>query len=95
MAAMDRGISMMRSAKSRTREPLDRRQLRLIHALLAFPAAGIIGFAGHTLVKTVVSDSTTIAVPTPENTKDDNASPGQRGDEPDSASEIRNVARIL
>ena len=86
---------MMRPAKSRTREPLDRRQVRLIHALLAFPAAGIIGFAGHTLVKNVVSDSTTIVAPAPEHTKDDNASPGQRGDEPDSANETRNVARIV
>jgi hypothetical protein len=95
MAVMDRGISIMGSAKSRTREPIDRRQFRLIHALLAFPAAGIIGFAGHTVVKNVVSDSTTIVAPAPENTKDDSASPGQRSDEPDSASEVRNIARIV
>ena len=56
---------MMRSAKSQAREPIDRRQLRLIHALLAFPAAGIIGFVGQTLVKNVVSDSTTIVAPAP------------------------------
>lgn len=86
---------MMRSAKSRTREPIDRRQLRLIHALLAFPAAGIIGFVGQTLVKNVVSDSTTIVAPAPENTKDNNASSGQRGDEPDSASEMKNIARVV
>ena len=94
MAAMDRVISMMRSVK-RTREPLDRKQFRLIHALLAFPAARIIGFAGHTLVRNVVADSTTIVAPAPENTKDDNASPGQGGDEPDSASETENIARIV
>jgi hypothetical protein len=92
---MDRGISMMRATKSRTREPLDRRQLRLMHALLAFPAAGIIGFAGHTLAKRVVSESPTIAAPAPEHTKDDNASPGKRRDEPDGANETRNVTRIV
>jgi hypothetical protein len=85
----------MRSAKSRTREAIDRRQFRLIHALLAFPAAGIIGFAGHTVVKHVGSDSTTIVAPAPENTTDDNASPGPRGNEPDRASEVRNIARIV
>lgn len=86
---------MMRSAKSRTREPLDRRQLRLIHALLAFPAAGIIGFGGHTLAKRFVSESTTIVAPAPENTKEDNTSPGKQGDEPDRANETRNVARAV
>ena len=94
MAANDRGIAMVRSAKSRTREPLDRRQACLIHALLAFPAAGIIGFAGHTLVKNVVSDATTIVAPAPDHTIEDNASPGQTGDEPDDPDETRNAPRI-
>jgi hypothetical protein len=87
---------MMRSAKSRTREPIDRRQLRLIHALLAFPAAGIIGFTGHTLVKSVLSESTVIVSPaTPEKTTDENGSPAERGDEPDRTGDSRNTVRIV
>ena len=55
---------MKRPAIHRTsREPIDRRQLRLIHALLAFPVAGVIGFTGNAIVKSVVTDSPAIASP--------------------------------
>ena len=54
----------MRSVTSRTtREPLDRRQMRLVQALLAFPAAGIIGFAGSAIVKNVRSEPAPITSP--------------------------------
>jgi hypothetical protein len=86
---------MVRSAKSLTREPLDRRQVRLIHALLAFPAAGLIGFAGHTLARTVVSEPPAIVVPAQGNNTDGDASPGQRGDEPERAKETRHVPRMV
>ena len=46
-----------------TREPLDRRQMRLVQALLAFPAAGIIGFAGSAIVKSVRSEPAPITSP--------------------------------
>jgi hypothetical protein len=46
-----------------SREPLDRRRLRVIQALLAFPVAGIIGFAGSTIVRGLVSEDTSVAAP--------------------------------
>jgi hypothetical protein len=55
---------MLRPANSRTtQEPRHRRQLRLIHALLAFPAAGIIGFTGNAIVKSVRSEVAPITSP--------------------------------
>jgi hypothetical protein len=76
---------MKRSAIHRTsREPIDRRQVRLIHALLAFPVAGVIGFTGHAVVKSVVTESPAITVPAPpERTTDEQTSPRERGDSPD------------
>jgi hypothetical protein len=75
---------MSRSDVHRTsREPIDRRQLRLIHALLAFPVAGVIGFAGNAAVKTVFTESPAIAAPAPERTTDEHTSPDQRNDTPD------------
>ena len=67
---------MKRSAIRRTpREPIDRRQVRLIHALLAFPVAGVIGFTGNAIVKSVTADSPAIATPAPERTTDEHMSP--------------------
>jgi len=75
---------MKRSAIHRSsREPIDRRQLRLIHALLAFPVAGVIGFAGNAIVKTAVTESPAIAAPaSPERSTDEHPSPGERDDAP-------------
>ena len=73
---------MMRSKKSWTREPVDRRRVRLIHAMLAFPAAGLIGFTGTTLVRGVLSDDPAIAAPVaPGHATDDDKTPGERPDE--------------
>ena len=75
---------MSRSANRRTsREPIDRRQVRLIHALLAFPVAGVIGFAGNAAVKTVFTESPAIAAPAPERTTDEHTSPDAPKDKPD------------
>ncbi len=67
-----------------SREPIDRRQLRLIHALLAFPVAGVIGFTGNAIVKSVLTDSPAITAPAPERTTDEHKSPAESGDAPDS-----------
>lgn len=74
-----------RSAIHRTsREPIDRRQVRLIHALLAFPVAGVIGFTGNAIVTRVISDSPVIVNPAPsERSTDEHTSPPERGDAPD------------
>jgi hypothetical protein len=70
---------MRRSRKSVTREPIDRRRVRLIQAMLAFPAAGIIGFAGTALVRGVLSDDTSFAAPvTPGRATDDDRTPDER-----------------
>jgi len=75
---------MKGSAKHRTsREPIDRRQLRLIHALLAFPVAGVIGFTGNAVVKSVLTESPAIAAPAPERSTDEHTSPDERQDTPD------------
>jgi hypothetical protein len=76
---------MKRSAVHPTsREPIDRRQVRLIHALLAFPVAGVIGFTGNAIVTKVVTDSPSIAAPAaPERTTDEHTSPRERSDAPD------------
>lgn len=75
---------MKRPAIDRTsREPIDRRQVRLIHALLAFPVAGVIGFAGHAIVKSVVTESPAVVAPAPpERSTDEHPSPGERDDAP-------------
>ena len=55
---------MLRPLNSRTiQEPRYRRQIRLVHALLAFPAAGIIGFTGNAIVKSVRSELAPITSP--------------------------------
>ena len=64
------------------REPLDRRQVRLIHALLAFPVAGVIGFAGHVIVKSVVLDSPAVSAPAPPERTTDEKRPHEGGDRP-------------
>ena len=47
--------------------------------MLAFPAAGLIGFAGTALVRGVLSDDTSIAAPaTPGHATDDDQSPVER-----------------
>jgi hypothetical protein len=75
---------MKRSAIHRTpREPIDRRQVRLIHALLAFPVAGVIGFTGSAIANSVTADSPAITKPAPERTVDEHTSPGERGDAPE------------
>ena len=69
----------MRAVNTRTtREPLDRRHTRLVHALLAFPAAGIIGFAGHAIVKSALSESPVVTAP---------AAPGRAIEEPSGSRE--------
>ncbi|HEU4937582.1 MAG TPA: hypothetical protein VFT39_14065 [Vicinamibacterales bacterium] len=75
---------MKRSTIHRTsREPIDRRQLRLIHALLAFPVAGVIGFAGNAIVKSVFTESLAIASPVPERSTDEHTSPDDPKYKPD------------
>jgi hypothetical protein len=70
---------MTRSKKSSTREPIDRRRVRLIQAMLAFPAAGLIGFTGTALVRGVLSDDSAIAAPgAPGHATDDDKTPGER-----------------
>ena len=64
------------------REPIDRRQLRLIQSLLAFPIAGVIGFAGHVVVKNVVLDPPAVSAPTPPERSTDDKRPHERGDHP-------------
>ncbi len=74
---------MKRSAIHRApREPIDRRQVRLIHALLAFPVAGVIGFTGNAMVKSVTAGSPAITTPAPERTVDEHTSPAEPGDAP-------------
>jgi len=75
----------MNKRSGTSREPIDRRQVRLIHALLAFPVAGVIGFAGNAIVTNLVSDSPAIVNPAPpERSTDEHTSPRERGDQPDS-----------
>ena len=75
---------MQRSAMYRTsREPIHRRQVRLIHALLAFPVAGVIGFAANAVVTRIVSEPPAMTSPAPpERTTDEHTSPHERGDSP-------------
>ena len=75
---------MKTSAIHRTsREPIDRRQVRLIHALLAFPIAGFIGFTGNAVVESALAEPPTIAAPaSPERTTDEHTLPREH-DAPD------------
>ncbi len=73
---------MTRSRKSLRRGPIDRRRVRLIQAMLAFPAAGLIGFAGTALVRGVLSEDSSIAAPVaPGHATDDDKTPGERREE--------------
>jgi hypothetical protein len=65
-----------------TREPRDRRRLRLVQALLAFPAAGLIGFTGNAIVRSVRAEPAPIASP---------ATPGPARDEAPSHEHEDNV----
>jgi hypothetical protein len=62
---------------------MDRRQVRLIHALLAFPVAGVIGFTGHAVVTSVVMEPPALTAPAPPERTDEQPSPHERGDAPD------------
>jgi len=76
---------MKRAAIHRTsREPIHRRQARLIHALLAFPVAGVIGFTGHAIVKSLVVESPAVTAPAPpERTTDEEQTSPRGPDAPD------------
>lgn len=78
-----------------TKEPRHRRQMRLVYALLAFPAAGMVGFTGSAIVKSVRSESAPIASPaTPNPVKDnDPSSYENRDDEQNPPREDRHVMR--
>ena len=86
---------MKRPAIHRTsREPIDRRQLRLIHALLAFPVAGVIGFTGNAIVKSVRSDLAPITSPArPDPAGEEQPASYEPDDEQDSPRETSHVAR--
>lgn len=85
---------MMWSVKSRTtREPLDRRQRRLVQALLAFPAAGIIGFAGSAVVKSVGIAAPITSPAQPKPVSDEQPSSQEHDDDQDSPREYRRVVR--
>jgi hypothetical protein len=86
---------MMWSVKSRTtREPLDRRQRRLVQALLAFPAAGIIGFSGSAIVKGVRTEAAPVASPAkPKPVTDDKPSSHEHDDDQDSPRDYRRAVR--
>lgn len=88
---------MMRSTTARRRrEPFDRRRMRLIQAMLAFPAAGIIGFAGSTIVRGVLSEDTSVASPaTPGHTTDETPSPREREEPESQPSEDSHTVRIV
>ncbi len=88
---------MTRSRKSLTREPIDRRRLHLIQAMLAFPAAGLIGFAGTALGRGVLSDDSSVAAPVaPGRATDDDRAPDERRQEhPPEPDADTNGARIV
>ena len=88
---------MTRSKKSLTREPIDRRRVRLIQAMLAFPAAGLIGFTGTALVRGVLSDDSSVAAPVaPDDATDDEQPPDERrGDNPPEPDPSINRPRIV
>jgi hypothetical protein len=61
------------------REPFDRRRMRLIQTMLAFPAAGIIGFGGSAIVRGMLSEDRSIGGPiTPGHTTDETPAPRER-----------------
>ena len=87
---------MVRSTKGRMTEPVDRRRMRLIQTMLAFPAAGILGFGGHVLVRSALAQEATASAPErPGEATDEDQRPDERGTEPapadDDAGRPRNV----
>jgi hypothetical protein len=74
---------MLRSSNIRTmREPVDRRRMRLIQTMLAFPAAGIVGLGGQALVKRALAhEATASARQRPGESTDENTHPDDRGAE--------------
>jgi hypothetical protein len=73
---------MVRSTKGRMTEPVDRRRMRLIQTMLAFPAAGILGFGGHVLVRSALAHEATASAPErPGETTDEKKQPEERGTE--------------
>ena len=77
-----------------TREPLDRRRMRLIHTMLAFPAAGIIGFGGSAIVRGMLSEDTSVASPaTPGRTTDEKQAPRER-EEPQPSDDSNTVGLV-
>ena len=73
---------MVRFTKGRMTEPVDRRRMRLIQTMLAFPAAGILGFGGHVLVRSALAHEATASAPErPGETTDDKKHPDERDTE--------------
>ena len=88
---------MKRSRTARaTGEPLDRRRTRLILAMLAFPAAGIIGFGGSAIVRGVLTEDASVVSPAlPGHTKDEAPAPRERKEPQPQPSEDRNAVRLV
>lgn len=86
---------MQLPANSRTRqESRHRKQMRLVYALLAFPAAGIVGFTGSAIVNSVRSQSAPITSPaTPDPVKDNNPSSYEKDEDQNPPREDRHVMR--
>jgi len=86
---------MMRSRTAHTtREPLDRRRMRLIQTMLAFPAAGIIGFAGSAIVRGVVAEDTSVASPATPGRTTDEAPTSREHEEPQPSDDTNTVRRV-
>jgi hypothetical protein len=65
--------------------------------MLAFPAAGIVGFAGTALVRGVLSDDTSVGAPVaPGHANDDDRAPDERRkDKPSEPDADTNRPRIV
>ena len=73
---------MVRYTKGRMTEPVDRRRMRLIQTMLAFPAAGILGFGGHVLVRSALAHEATASAPErPGEATEEKQDPDERGTE--------------
>jgi hypothetical protein len=85
---------MVRPANARTtQEPRHRRQMRLVYALLAFPAAGLVGYTGSAIVKNVRSESAPITSPAPNPVNDNKPSSPEQDDDQNPPREDRHVMR--
>jgi hypothetical protein len=85
---------MIRFAATRTPlEPRGRRRLRLIQTMLAFPAAGAIGFGGHVVVRHALAPVPALSVPpAPADHRDEYKPHDTRGAEsPDRVGRPRNA----